>query len=287
MVFKTSAQVSGNEEPITSEALHGLGTFAGVFPPWVSQDSLVGSIRFTQSYKQQQNEMSDRGLFKTDTESFEFIPPNYNTTWFQTQGKGRNEFATNEKRTSLVENGAVLLGFFQEGDKIIKDDGTVDTSLLITFTGSQGEQYAQAEAYFNRIGKAYSPFYGIKYLYLAEESPVVASTGDDVYLELIKAMQYIRYNGTNIASLCCFAEILCPGYLFVTKIDWNSGMPVGIVNYGIDKEYETTDKLLRSEIFKMIVSMKFKQYAFNEINIKVVRDDDGNAVSVTEEENDG
>lgn len=287
MVFKTPSQVSGGEEPVTSGILHGIGTFAGVFPPWVSQDSLAGSIRFTQSFKQQQNEMSDRGLFKMDTESFEFTPPSYNTNWFQSQGKGRNEYATTDKRTSLVENGAALLGFFQEGDKVIRDDGTVDTSLLITFSGSESSQYEQAERYFSGIGKAYSPFYGIKYLYLAEHSPIVASTGDDVFLELIKAMQYIRYNGANIASLCHFAEVLCPDYLFITAINWNSGMPVGIVNYGIDSDYETTDKLLRTEIFKMIVSMKFKQYTFNEINIKVVRDGDGKVVSVTEEENNG
>ena len=53
------------------------------------------------------------------------------------------------------------------------------------------------------------------------------------------------------------------------------------MNYGIDEDYETTDKLLRTEVFKMIIKMKFKQYAFNEQRIAVTRDDEGNVIDVT------
>lgn len=280
MVFKTSVQVGAGEYPIPSAMLYGLGTFAGVFPPRVPQDSLVGSLRFTTSHKVQGNEVSDEGLFEISTEAFRF-PNSYNPALYTHEGAGRNASATNSLRTSLVEKGATILGFFKEGDKVIKDDGSIDLSLLVVPTVPYAQWLSWADEQSEAEQKVYYPFYGQKYLYLAEESPIVASTGDNVFLELIKAMQYVRYNGVSVKSLCEFAHIMCSSYLFITSIEWNDNRNYGIVNYGIDEDYDTTDKLLRTEVFKMIVKMKFKQYAFNEQRIAVTRDDEGNVIDVT------
>lgn len=280
MVFKTSEQVGAGEYPIPSAMLRGLGIFAGIFPPWVSQDSLTGSLRFATSHKVQGNEVSDEGLFEISTEAFQF-PRSYNPVLFTDEGKGRNAFATNSLRASLVEKGAEILGFFKEGDKVIKDDGSLDMSLLIIPTVPYDQWLSWSDEQSEAEQKVYCPFYGKQYLYLAEESPVISRTGDDVFLELVKAMQYVRYNGASVKSLCAFAHVMCPSYLFITGIKWNNNHNYGIVNYGIDEDYEATDKLLRTEVFKLITKMKFKQYVFNEQGIAVTRDDKGNVIDVT------
>lgn len=280
MVFKTFGQVGAGEYPIPSAMLHGLGIFAGVFPPWVSQDSLTGSLRFTTRHKVQGNEVSDEGLFEVSTEAFQF-PSSYNPALFTDEGKGRNAFVTDSLRASLAEKGAKILGFFKEGDKVIKGDGSLDMSLLIVPTVPYDQWLSWSDEQSEAEQKVYYPFYGKQYLYLMEESPVIAMTGDDIFLELVKAMQYVRYNGASVKSLCTFAHVMCPSYLFITGIEWNNNYNYGIVNYGIDEDYEAEDKLLRTEIFKLITKMKFKQYVFNEQSIAVTRDDKGNVIDVT------
>ena len=280
MVFKTSEQVKTGEYPVPSTILHGLGMFAGVFPPWLTQDSLLASLRFTTSHKVQGTEVSDEGLFEESKEAFQF-PDSYNSALYTHEGTGRNAWATNSLRTSLVEKEAKILGFFKEGDKIIKADGSLDISLLIVPTVPYTQWLSWAEEQSEAEHKVYYPFYGYEYLYLAEESPTTARTVDSLLIELIKAMQYVRYNGTSIKSLCEFAHILCPSFLFITGIEWNNNHNYGIVNYGIDEDYEIADKLLRTEVFKLIIRMKFKHYAFNEQSITVTRDDKGNVVDVT------
>lgn len=280
MAFKTSEQVKEGEYPIPSAMLHGLGTFAGVFPPYVAKDSLVGSLRFTTSHKVQGNEVSDEGLFEISTEAFSF-PNSYNSALYTHENAGRNALATSHLRTSLVEKEATILGFFKEGDRVIKEDGSIDMSLLVVPTVPYAQWRSWAEQQSEAQQKVYYPFYGQKYLYLAESSSVAVRIGDDIFLELIKAMQYVRYNGASVKSLCEFAHIICPSYLFITGIEWTDNHNYGIVNYGIDEDYEATDKLIRVEVFKMIIKMKFKQYVFNEQRIAVTRDDEGNVIDVT------
>lgn len=277
MQWKTYEQCGPGESPVPSEQLHGICTVAGVFPPYAAQESLLGSLRFTLSHKVDGEEYSDRGLLVKEKESFDFY-----RTDKKTYTSDINTLASSERCTSLVEPGAALLGFFQEGDKVIREDGTVDTSLLFHFNGTEEEQYAEAERYFKEQKKAYSPYYGSKYLFLAEESPIVARTTDPVLLELLKAEQYVRRNGQSMASLSMFASILCPNFLFIVRVRWQEDKSYAIVYYGVDDDYIYEDKLLRTDVFKIVSGLKFKQLAFMETQIKVVRDDDGNAVSVTE-----
>lgn len=277
MVFKRSDDVSKGEYPIPREMLHGIGTVAGVFPPMVAQDSLIGSIRFTQSHKVNGVEYSERGLLNRDTGTFNFM-----RTDNKEYTTDINTLANENRLTSFVEHGAKLLGFFPEDAKALTDEGEIDPSQLVHFQGTQEEQYAEAERYFKSVNKAYSPYYGLAYMYFAERSPIIARTTDDVFLELIKAMQWVRYNGVSIESLCRFAQVLCPNYLFIVDISWANGLPYGVVTYGIDEEWEINDKLMRSEVFKTVFAMKFKQYYLLETSIDVQRDDKGNPISVKE-----
>lgn len=277
MQWKTYEQCEGSELPIMTEQLHGICTVAGVFPPYAAQESLMGSLRFTNSHIVSGKEYSERGLLDTEKESFTFV-----RTDDRDYVTDINTLARDSMRTSLVEPGAQLLGFFREGDKVIKEDGTVDTSLLYHFDGTEMEQYRAAEAYFSSERKAYSPYYGSKYLFLTEESPIIAMTTDSVLIEILKAAQYVRRNGQSLESLSMFARTLCPDFLFITRIEWSKEHPYALVYYGVDDEYVYEDKLLRTEVFKIVSAMKFKQLVFLEVQLRVERDGNGRVVSVEE-----
>ena len=281
MVFKTPAQVTGSEYPIPSDILDGISTIAGVFPPRVSRDTLQGSIRFTVSHKEQGEELSDEGLFNLSSDLFEF-PLSLDESLYTNEGEGRNTQATPVLKSSLVESGAEILGFFREGDDVIKDDGTVDESHLIIPDVPYESWLSWSDSKSEEERKCYYPYYGKRYLYLSEEAPVTAEIGYDSFLEVVKAMQYIRYNGTSIKSLCSLASILCPSYVFILGIEWNKGNNYGIVYYGIDQEWEAEDKLLRTEVLKVVVTMKFKQLVLSEKTITVERDEEGNVISIEE-----
>jgi hypothetical protein len=116
---------------------------------------------------------------------------------------------------------------------------------------------------------------------MAEEVPVLGRVSDDTYLELIKAMQYVRYNGNSLEALCKFCSILCKDYLFITQVGWSEGRNFGYLHFGIDEDFEATDKLMRVEVFKMIAKTKFKQYYFIEDIINVERDSSGKVINIT------
>lgn len=260
MQFKTQDEVEGSETPVTSEVLKGISLFTGAIAPYVWQESLVGSVRFTSSKKVGGEEYSERGLYSPTDEAFTFV-----RTDQQEYDTDINTLANPEARSTVVENGRQPLGYFPEGEDVIKEDGTVDESLLLPAP---------------RAGHADAPYYGNDFLFLAEESPVLAITSNTVLLYLIRAMQWIRYNGMSIASLCKFAEIICPNFLFITNIDWSSNYAYGVVNYGIDENYEAEDKMMREQLFALLASKKLPQFSFNKVYIEVTRDDSGKVISV-------
>ena len=117
-------------------------------------------------------------------------------------------------------------------------------------------------------------------MYFAEEYPVKAVTSNRVLVSLVKAMQWVRYNGVSIRSLVEFASILCPNFLFITNIDWTGHYAYGVVSYGIDENYEIEDKLMREQLFTLLINKKIPQMYFNKVSINVNRDEAGNVISV-------
>lgn len=264
MTFKPTDLVSGDEFPIMSSVLGDIGAIAGVFKPNVYQDSMVGALRFTQSHKVNGVEYSERGLLNVESAEFNFVRANQ-----AEYDSDINVLATEEDRSSLVEKEAEVLGYIYEGDKVWNTDGTINYAMIHSTPPDPSEN------------KAYIPFYGERYLFLSEESPIIASTPDYMYYELIKAMQWVRYNGCSIYSLVKFAEVVCPGFLKILSIDWDTLYAEGIINYGVDYDIEVSDRLLRTNIFKMVIAEKFPQFTFVEKSITVERDEYGFTRSVT------
>ena len=260
MQFVTEAEAKDGEVPIDNAMINGIGVIAGAFPPDVMQESLSDALRFTGSHIVNGKEYSERGLYNVEGRAFNFI-----RTDEQEYTSDINTQATSAERSSLVEADREPIGYFPEGETVIRDDGSIDYSKLMSSP---------------RPNHADAPFYGDIFLYLSETYPVLGITDMQVMLYVIKAMQWVRYNGMNIASLTEFAKIICPDFLFIIDIDWTTLYAHGVVEYGIDEEYETSDKLLRENIFKALAQKKFSQLAFSQVTINVTRDSNGKVVRI-------
>lgn len=260
MQFVTEAEAKDGEVPIDNAMIKGIGVIAGAFPPYVMQESLSGALRFTGSHIVNGKEYSERGLYNVEGRAFNFI-----RTDEQEYTSDINTQATSAERSSLVEADREPIGYFPEGETVIRDDGSIDYSKLMSSP---------------RPNHADAPFYGDIFLYLSETYPVLGITDMQVMLYVIKAMQWVRYNGMNIASLTEFAKIICPDFLFIIDIDWTTLYAHGVVEYGIDEEYKTSNKLLRENIFKALAQKKFSQLAFSQVPISVTRDSNGKAVRI-------
>lgn len=268
MAFKCSSKLSEGQVRVPEKVARGIGTFAGVFLPYVYQDAKTGAIRFSLSNRVNGVEYSERGLLNVNKESFDFF-----RTDQREYTTDINTLATEELRTTFIEKDAVIKGYIIEGVKVLNEDGTIDESKLVSYEQIPKDSEGNPSV-------SYVPYYGNKYLYFAEKSPIKASINIDVLIELIKAMQWVRFNGISIVSLCKFAEVLCPDYLFLFDFDWKSQYAKSILEYGIDPELEAEDKLMRSNVFKLMVNLKFPQIEFREVDIKVTRDEEGKVISV-------
>lgn len=261
MQFKTEDELEEGETAIDNAMIKGIGITAGAFPPYVMQESLSSALRFTGSHIVNGKEYSERGLYNIEGQAFNFV-----RTDEQEYDTDINTLSSSSDRSSLVEKDRVPVGYFPEGENVIRDDGSLDYSKLMSSP---------------RPNHADAPFYGDNFLYLSENYPVLAITDMKVMLYVIEAMQWVRYNGMNVASLAQFAKIICPNFLFILDIDWSNLYAHGVVEYGIDEEYEAEDKLLKESLFKFLVGKKFSQLAFSQVPISVTRDNNrGGTVTV-------
>lgn len=263
MTFKRDDEVTGHELPISNEALEGLSLFAGVFAPYVYQDALKSSLHFTVSHIVNGKERSERGLYREGSDTFEFV-----RTEQDDYPTDINTEASEAKKSTFVEEGRTPVGYFPEGERIFNEDGSLDMTKLMPSP---------------RAGHADAPYWGEKFMYFAEEYPVRAVTSNRVLVSLVRAMQWVRYNGVSVKSLVEFTSILCPDFLFITDIDWDGHYAYGVVSYGIDENYDVPDKLMREQLFTLLVNTKIPQMLFEKVQINVTRDAQGNVISVTTE----
>lgn len=258
VVFKSNEQTLPNESAMVLDTVRNIGIVAGVFAPKVTQESLLSSIRFTDSHKVNGEEYSERGLLSTASSSFKFFRTDNKT--YQTD---INTLATKELRTSMVEDGASVVGYTVDGIKAIDDSGNF---------------IPEAVQHEPPVDKAYSEFYGEKYLFLADETPVFARVGADALAPTIEAVQWSKYNGQSMISLIRFAEALCKGYLYLLSFDWETYGKYGscIVHYGIDEAFEAPDKIQNVGLFQTFVRQRYPQMLFEELRIEVQIDEQGN-----------
>lgn len=241
--FLSFAKIQFEKGQIDNETLNNLGKFAGIFLPRIPQSESKSATRLTESeYDEQlQYEFSERGLLKTDNETFEFVQKVIDDTGLP----DINTLATTEKRSSLVGDEPVE-GYISDSETdVLDDNGSVRPSKVLPNPPQEG---------------AYSDFHGNEFTFLAEGETVYSPVSYGVFLDLFKAIQYVRYNGGTVLSLAKIVEVLCPsGLVLIDSIVVAQDSTRWIVSYSTDLSVEVDLKQDRINILLYVVRMKFPQ----------------------------
>lgn len=232
---------------IDATTLNNLGKFAGIFLPRVSKEEASTSVRLSESdYDEQLDyEFSERGLFRPANEDFVFEQKTLDDTGLP----DINTLATTEKRSSMVEQGKQVAGYIPDDVTDIFADGIVIPSVI-----SQTPPANQA----------YNDFYDNTFIFLSDSLPSYESISPDVFLELFKALQTVRYRGMSIMALSKITNILCPLGL-VRIVDITAGNNLWTLSYHIDMTVETGNQQDRLNMWTYIIKIKFPQIVLLEV----------------------
>ena len=226
------------EGMIDVTTLLNIGKFAGVFPLNLVQTESLTSLKMSDSKEVDGFEYSERGLYNTIQEVFNY----YHLTQ---ESDDINTLATEEERSSLVGEEEVI-GYIAEDEIDILDD--------------QGKVRPEKILYKVPEGKAYSEFYGNKFLFLSEGEEVYSKTSNEIFLDLYKALQYIRYNGISLKSFVGLVTLICPhGLIKIKNIKVSVDTTHFNVYYNYNAEVNVTYKAQRKALLEVLVAEKFKQ----------------------------
>jgi hypothetical protein len=232
---------------MTQETIYNIGRFASVFLPRKKSSESRSALYLTESEVVDGEEFSERGLYNTTGEYFEFEHTDPSIT-----SPDINTLATETRRSSLVGDEATE-GYIVEGTPdVLDDNGSVRSDKVLANPPSSGA--------------AYSDFHGNEFLFLSEGSEVYEKLNPALYIELVKAMQWIRYNGSSILTLCQIVNIVCPcGLVKLGTITVSENGTGVLIQYTYDPMVLLDNKEQRLSLFKYLVELKFKQVMLTEI----------------------
>lgn len=228
---------------IDAQTLYNLGRFAGINLPRIPQAEARSNVRMTESeYDEQlEYEFSERGLFKTQEEDFEFVQKVIDDTGLP----DINTLATSTKRSSLVGTENVEGYISEDETDVVDDDGNVRPSKISPTPPSEG---------------AYSDFFGNQFTFLSEGDVEYLPVSYGIFFELFKAIQYVRYNGGTISSLARIVSILCPrGLVTIDSLTVAGDKMHFIVSYETDLSVDIDLKQDRINVLLYVIQMKFPQ----------------------------
>lgn len=191
-------------------------------------DNIV-RIRMTDSNVVDGVEYSERGLFVVPVPMFDDI----------------NLLATPMLRSSLVGTESLIGYISSEETNVLDDNG-----------------YVRQEKISNTppVGVAYSDYYGDQFMFLSEAEASYSNLEPSLYIELFKALQWIRYNGTSIKSLGRITSLICPdGLVKLGEVETASDGKHWNVYYDYDNTVDVTLKQQRLNLLEYIVKIKFIQ----------------------------
>ena len=236
------------EGKIDSKTLYNLGVFAGIYLPRIPKSETASATRLTEScYDEQLDyEFSERGLFKTQQEDFEFVQKTLDDSGLP----DINTLATDTKRSSLVGDENAIGYISEDATDVIDDNGNVRDSAISSVPP---------------VNKAYSEFYGNQFLFLNEGETVYVPVSYEEFLYLFKAIQYVRYNGATLSALVKIVEVLCPqGLLKIDSIEVADTNIHLLVSYSTDFSVDIDLKQDRINMLLYVVRMKFPQVQMTE-----------------------
>ena len=220
---------------ITDKNLYGLGKFAGIFLPRISKTESSTSLRITESFVVDGLECSERGLFDTGMENFSFFP----------ETDDINLLAKPAQRSSMVGD-ETLIGYISSEETDVLDDNVKVRHEKISATPPEGV--------------AYSDYYGDQFMFLSEAETTYENLEPSLYMELFKALQWIRYNGVSIKSLGRIASLICPyGLVKLGRVETASNGKHWNVYYDYDGTVDVPLKQQRLNLLEFIVNLKFVQ----------------------------
>lgn len=229
-------------DKIDNKDLQGLGKFAGVFLPRITVTESRSSLRMTEGELNAQNEeISESGLYNSEEEKFDFSK--------REEAGDINNYATTELRSSLIGNDDTIKGYISsEETDVLDEEGFVKDRAISSIPPS---------------GVAYTEFYGNQFLFLSEAELTFETPEKKLFIELFKAMQYIRYNGESLHSLCKLISILCPdGLVKINNIQTVDNK--FYMFYTFDNEVDIDHKQQRLSLLLYIISIKFPQIIASE-----------------------
>ena len=242
MQFKNPTEVTANELPISEWDLLGIGRFAGIFMPTVTADSTSGSIRFSNPLIIEGINYSERGLFERFREDWTYFRTNQNI-----YTDDISTLATRDMQAGFVPEGQPILGYIEEGVNMFDENGYIIESLILPEPP---------------VGKAYSPYYGEKFMHLAEVFAIIQELGYDTYMLLFTNMQYIMYNGANIRSFLRITELLVADYVEDMTIEADTNRY--IVEYTLNYETEIENRVRRLFAWQYIIKQTYKLFVLQE-----------------------
>lgn len=233
---------------IDEQTLYNLGRFAGIYLPRVPLEEIHTTVRMTESeYDESLHyEFSERGLYKTEDEDFEFEQKVIDDTGLP----DINTLATETKRSSLVGDEEVTGYISEDETDVLDENGNVKPEAVLSEPPED---------------KAYSDFYSNKFLFLAEGNVSYRAVASDIFFPLFKAMQYIRYNGATVKALAMVTETLCPmGLVTIQSIEVAEAGTSIIVTYSTDLSVDIDSKQDRIDMLLYVMRIKFPQVQMTE-----------------------
>ena len=174
------------EGKIDVEYLYGLGQFAGILLPKLQKEDSISSLRMTNSFKVSGIEFSERGLFNTNTEQFQFYNLNDTTSavfvFVRTNQEGCatdiNTESNSFSRSSLVGN-ETPLGYIS----------AIETDLFDSYGNIKKDKILATPP----ANSPYVEYYGDNFLFLSEGDELEADRIIRLRLsesEIVDGVQY-------------------------------------------------------------------------------------------------
>lgn len=223
---------------MNSTTLFNLGKFAGIFLPRLSSSESRTGFRLSDSNIVEGVEYSERGLFNTDTETFEYKHTNQNPDL-----PDINTLSTEKLRSSLIGDEAVKGYISANETDVLDDNGLVRPEKVLSNPPEE---------------EAYNNFYGNNFMFLADVITTYESLSPSLYYDLFVVLQWIRYNGASIESLCNVIKTLCPnGLVLINRIEVSADKTRLIVYYKYNENADVNLKAQRIYLLQYIVDIKF------------------------------
>ena len=232
---------------MSSETLDNLGKFAGIYLPRASKKDSSTSLRLTESEFDEEldYEFSERGLYKPAEDDFVFEQKTLDDTGLP----DINTLATDSQRSSLVGTDDTKIGYIPDDVTNIFDDNMHVDSNVIRATPPEN--------------KAYSDFYGDQFAFLSDSITSYEPISSEIFIELFKVMQIIRYNGASISSLLKITELLCPEGLIKLQ-NLQANIYYWTINYVVDFTAPVTLQENRISMWLYVLKTKFTQLRVTE-----------------------